>query len=335
MKTGNQRIADGGRIHAIDTAKGIAILFVVFGHAWRGSFDAGVLHNEILFNTIDQMIYAWHMPIFFFLTGVLFLDVIRNMTASDFFFSRLVRLLWPFALWTWIFFAVRLLAGSAANHPVTLSDFPINPFPPYEHLWFLWALLLVQLVVLFLYLGLRPVVQEGTFRIICAACALVSALCIPWIHFGSSFFDPAIAHFPYYIAGVGFAGLITVRPPLWMALAAACGIVFLLFCGLMGWGSVLNSLVLVLLIWIMLARIDCNTHKPLPVIRMLRYLGQTSLVIYLAHTIFSAAARIGLLSLDITSLGVHLLAAVGIGVVGPLVLLWCAGKLGTKKALGL
>ena len=46
------------RLEYIDTARGILIILVVIGHIWQ----AGFVHN---------FIYSFHMPAFFFISGML------------------------------------------------------------------------------------------------------------------------------------------------------------------------------------------------------------------------------------------------------------------------
>ena len=87
------------RFDAIDSAKGIGIILVVFGHAWRGAFGAGLIPNTVLFGAIDAGIYAFHMPLFFFLSGLLFLETLRKYDMGKLLKGRVTRLLcsgpWP------------------------------------------------------------------------------------------------------------------------------------------------------------------------------------------------------------------------------------------------
>ena len=131
------------RVHTIDLAKGLGILLVVFGHAWRGGRDAGLAISGPVFTAIDNAIYAFHMPLFFFLSALLFTDIMASQSVRNIASKRVLRLLWPLCLWTWIFFALKLLAGDAQNQGVALESFPLNPIPPYAHLWSLWALFII------------------------------------------------------------------------------------------------------------------------------------------------------------------------------------------------
>jgi fucose 4-O-acetylase-like acetyltransferase len=50
----------------IDAAKGFGILLVVYGHVARGLHSAGIFHEHEIFKAIDNAVYAFHMPLFFF-----------------------------------------------------------------------------------------------------------------------------------------------------------------------------------------------------------------------------------------------------------------------------
>lgn len=62
-----------GRAHEAwpDIAKGIGILLVVYGHVARGIEKAGLPIDPVFFKTVDVLIYAFHMPLFFFVSGYL------------------------------------------------------------------------------------------------------------------------------------------------------------------------------------------------------------------------------------------------------------------------
>lgn len=146
MTSGPTRLTDS-RLDWLDSAKGVAISLVVFGHALRGIERAGVIDFHGVWGRIDRVIYSFHMPMFFLISGFVFWSALAR-PAGAFLRSRVTRLLWPLALWTWIFFAARMLAGSAANTSLADSGgFPVFPLPPREHFWFLWGLFLVSVTV--------------------------------------------------------------------------------------------------------------------------------------------------------------------------------------------
>ena len=326
--------AASGRLYSIDTAKGIGIFFVVFGHAWRGAFDAGLIRDAGLFKIIDNMIYAWHMPLFFFLSGLLFLDAIARVTPLAFAVGRAWRLMWPLALWTWIFFGIRLLAGQSANHPVSAADFPWIPLPPYDHLWFLWALLLVQLGALPLCRLLQPFMTDRALSILLGALAVALALVLPLLYVPSAYFGAAVEHAPYFLAGIAVGRLAHLRPTPLVAAVAAGLFALILYGTMQAWATVFQSLDLIVLFWVMVAWLDRNAVQPVAALRALRYLGEMSLIIFLAHTIFSAAFRIGLMSVGVTWLPLHLLVGTVVGLAGPILLYLLARRIGLAKWLG-
>lgn len=323
------------RLYAMDTAKGIGIAFVVFGHAWRGAYDAGLLTDSDLFRWVDAVIYAWHMPLFFFLSGIFFLELLKRRAPFAFLKDRGLRLLWPMAIWTWIFFGAKLLAGTAANHPVGLADFPLIPLPPYEHLWFLWTLFLVQGAVLALYLALRGRLDQKRLRLLAGIGAMGLALFMPLIYLPSTVFGPAVAHFPFFLAGIAMGGHGNARPSGLMAAAAAVIFAVLLAQVALSGGASISSLALTVLLYSVCLWLDPNRRVPGPTLRLLRTLGRYSMAIFLAHTIFSAAVRIGLIQVDYTALVPQLLLASLAGLLGPILLVLLARRLRLQRLLGL
>ena len=83
------------RLDYIDIAKGLGILTVVWGHI----MTSGVTH---------EVIYAFHMPLFFFLSGMLFRSE-KYSSFRSFFLRRGKRLLIPYVIYsvaTWTFWVV-------------------------------------------------------------------------------------------------------------------------------------------------------------------------------------------------------------------------------------
>lgn len=70
------------RIEAIDVAKGIGIFLVVIGHFINMNSYPG------------RVIYSFHMPLFFFLSGICFNEK-KYATLLEFFGNRARTLLWP------------------------------------------------------------------------------------------------------------------------------------------------------------------------------------------------------------------------------------------------
>ncbi len=149
--TGNKRI-DG-----IDIAKGIGIILVVFAHTivpqLRGSSKAA--------GFLWIFIYNFHMPLFFFLSGLLFEKGLARYTdKSKFILGKLKYLMLPyltFSVFAYVFVSIVLkisfLAPILKNGGYSAASFPNAFFQILtynghidQHLWFVYSLFIVFVI---------------------------------------------------------------------------------------------------------------------------------------------------------------------------------------------
>lgn len=318
---------------SLDVAKGVGIILVVIGHAWRGLETAGMIGNAWLFRLVDQVIYNFHMPLFFLLSGMTFQSWALRRPVGEAAFSRVTRLLWPLVLWTYLFTAARLAAGDAANTQLSgIESLVFFPLPPRDHFWFLWALFLQHLVVLAL-------IRFVTGPLSAPAWAGLAALVV----LGSSFTPVGLNAWTFgalTFAGAFLAGLAlgqtTFRPsgPLAFLLAAA---VFLILqaASFQIPASLLTTQVLgIILSLAALTMILILSRGPATgAIRLLAYLAAASMGIYLAHTIFSAGTRavLGRFTPDLTA---HMILGTLAGIIGPLLIYAVIRRVGRPSWIG-
>ncbi|WP_407260868.1 acyltransferase family protein [Klebsiella pneumoniae] len=62
----------------VDYAKGIGIILVVFGHANRGLYSSGIYISPEIYHYLDNVIYSFHMPLFFLSFWVVFVSSIKT-----------------------------------------------------------------------------------------------------------------------------------------------------------------------------------------------------------------------------------------------------------------
>lgn len=91
------------RIHWIDTFKGIGILLVVIGHIWEPS---------------RTYIYAFHMPLFFFISGYLYKPV---PNIKSYFFKKSLQLLVPYL--SFLLVIGLLFSIASMSDPANLQEF--------------------------------------------------------------------------------------------------------------------------------------------------------------------------------------------------------------------
>lgn len=318
---------------SLDAAKGLGIILVVIGHAWRGLDSAGMIGNPDLFRVIDSLIYNFHMPLFFLLSGMTFQAWALKRPAPEAAFSRVTRLLWPLVLWSYLFAAARLAAGDAANTQTSgFGSLAFFPLPPRDHFWFLWALFLQHLVMLALIRALGRPLGALPWAVLAVLVVLGSSLTPVGLNawtFG------ALTYAGAFLTGLalGPAGL-PARGALAFTLAAA------LFVGLQAVSFYLpESLlirqllgILLSLAFLALVRVAC-VSGPGEALQLLAFLGVSSMGIYLAHTIFSAGIRavLGRLTSD---LSLHMIAGTLIGIIGPLIIYVLIRRVGRPSWIG-
>ena len=127
-----------GRIPYIDALRGFAIVLVVLGHTIQ--YSAKNFDDLPLF----RIIYAFHMPLFMFISGFVYHHEARN--PWPFLRKKFLTLVLPFLSW--------LLISFLWFNPITAShavEFLVGVIksPDAGGLWFLWVLFLINVVMAF------------------------------------------------------------------------------------------------------------------------------------------------------------------------------------------
>ncbi len=325
-----------GRLDWIDTARGIGIVLVVLGHALRGLNGAGLFEGYSWFNDADRIIYAFHMPFFFVLSGY-FAPRLKIESFSTAVMSRAKRLLYPLVIWTYVFLGFRALAGAASNSGGEFSDLASLPLPPVAHFWFLWALFLLQipLVGLILTWRMTPRLWAASFLASVLALLLIPTLpgpAVPWLL-------QALLNAPYFFLGA-VLGSFAISPPLdkaalfWglVALVGLSGVAVQFPTGL--WTGLVLAIAMSAAAITVAGGLSAKwgRHRA---IGWLRYAGEISLTIYVSHTIFSAGARIAMMKVGIDWLPLHILIGTLAGLIFPALLHIALKKMKLLPALGL
>lgn len=318
---------------SLDIVKGLGIILVVIGHAWRGLDSAGMIGNPDLFRVIDTLIYNFHMPLFFLLSGMTFESWALKRTYPEAAITRVTRLLWPLVLWSYLFTAARLAAGDVANTQVQgLRSLLFFPLPPREYFWFLWALFLQHLI----FLGLIRVVGRPLGTATWSALAGVVILGSSFTPIGlNAWTFGALTYAGAFLTGLalGPAGL-PARGPLVLVAAAAAFLVlqalsFQITPTLLT-RQILGILLSLAVLAIVRAAFAAGTGAAS---RLLVFLGLSSMGIYLAHTIFSAGIR-AVLGRFTTDLTVQMILGTLAGIVGPLIIYAIIRRVGRPSWIG-
>lgn len=280
-----------GRINWIDCAKGLGIILVVYGHVIRGLIDSGILRSSATIQFLDSWIYAFHMPLFFFLSG-LFLPRSTKTPWGIFAFGKIRTIAYPYFLWSAITLGLKDILGALPNRPASARDLPLILYHPIEQYWFLYVLFVLTLII-------SALLRFGMSRwIVLGLALLVFPGVIPTAYWG---FVPmeARAYAIYMAIGVVIAwhlnlSAIAVLPALWLTLTVLLGLIVSSLAGLFHADTIqistlpfgVTGITAVVALSVLLGR---HSHAA-----ALQFLGRYSLEIYVAHTIASAGTRIAL-----------------------------------------
>jgi fucose 4-O-acetylase-like acetyltransferase len=313
------------RLTGYDVVKGAAILMVVFGHVWRG-LEGGVITDAAMFRAVDQAVYLFHMPVFFFLSG-LFLTT--GAAFVPYLRSRLALLIWPLILWTWIDAALR--QGLGRNEIGGLWDIFTAPFPPKGVYWFLMALFLLHILA-WLLAQLPIAIRIGAIMTLSLLAALgridVAPFDVLW---------PTVIHMPEFLIGYAMGTMGLRSWPLRKELLLPGILLFITAQALLMvsnyelglWHEVAVALAMLGFVLAL-----ANRGMPRRLAAGLEALGRVTMPIYLTHVIFTAATRSLLEAAGILNLSAHIGFGVLAGVVGPLALLATARMTGLAGLCG-
>ncbi len=327
----------------VDAVKGLAILLVVFGHAWRGTWAAGLFAQspDSLFAAIDARIYAFHMPLFFVVSGFFVLSSLQRYSPARFLRNRATRLVWPLLLWSYIFLLSKIAAGPLANTPVELSWELLFPFPGKWQFWFLWALFLLHISLVVL----RPALISDRWRRATLWGMLAISLGVLTFDLPDAvtyWSNNAMRFLPYLTAGMLMSayGLLTRRN----ASFGISGVLLastLILCVpylplVIPSQPVLSSALVSMAICLCLLAAMAWLCDLLPGISHgLAIFGRTSMVIFLSHTLFAAPLRIVLIKIGTHEAMLHVLLATWVGLFAPLALKYVVERRQNQALFGI
>jgi fucose 4-O-acetylase-like acetyltransferase len=316
------------RLQWVDQAKGIGILLVVFGHVLSGVKLAGVKVDPQFFRWTWDAIYSFHIPLFFYLSGLFFPHSWQRRGLHGVMLSKVDTLVYPYVLWSLIQGLLQVAMSQHVNDPVTLGEVFSLLWHPRQEFWFLYALFFVYLYVCLLY----AVLPTRLRWILLVAAVVFYFLRGPIRHAGPFIVYPAW-YLVYFLAGAllhSVTARLTRAPVRWLAISA---VVFAGATVLSHWlaqtvaygqsnpaisaGNLLGAVsgaVLAVCVSVLLANRD---------VRLMAYVGRRSLEIYLLHTVVAGAARVALIKvLGVTNVPVHLLVGTLVGVAVPVMFVY-------------
>lgn len=302
----------------VDYAKAIGIILVVYGHVARGVFNAGLPMDGHWFALVDSIIYSFHMPLFFFLSGLFFYDALIQRGSVGLIVAKIDTIVYPFIVWSLLQGSCEVALSNYTNGQVTLGEVLAFAWQPRAQFWFLYTLFLIFAVCACVYAKLAR-------RYFLPVLLVFALLYLARQHLSLNYqVNLLLANAVFFALGVWF-NEVKAFFELWCReLMLLFGSLFLLgqyvfhiSLGLnyqLGGPGVLAlaaiSIVFITTLSMYLGRAQLN---------WILLLGASSLTIYLMHILAGSGTRIVLSNLlGIDSIAVHLLLGTAIGLAAPL-----------------
>ena len=319
------------RSATVDIAKGIAILLVVYGHSLRGMVYANLLPDSSWLIPTNYLVYTFHMPVFFLLSGLFFRSSAKK-GASSFWTGRFKSIVYPYFLWSLIQGAFQLaLAGTGAvNSTFHSSDLlgilwrPIVPF------WFLYALFFSNVVAMLVQRA-RPIAVVAVALIAFLAATRYAPDIVCDIAYGFLYFSLGIL--------MRERDLLRRIPSTWSISALLC-LAFLatgIACYVLKVPErlPLPAAILGMLATLAVSRTLDESASARPFADILQGLGRCSMSIYVLHILVLAFVR----TICLRVLGIHsplllMPPAIATAVVAPIVLQVIGTRLGINAWMG-
>ncbi len=150
------------RILYIDFAKALAIILVVIGHYIPDEHPDWYGH-------LRDIIYGFHMPLFMFASGFVYVATVRQETYGSFLLRKFKRLMIPYFVVSILIISIKIATQGTAyveNHVTLMSYVRLFYLPEAGYFtWFVWALWWMFVVV--------PVFDNKYKRLVMLALAIV------------------------------------------------------------------------------------------------------------------------------------------------------------------
>jgi fucose 4-O-acetylase-like acetyltransferase len=303
-----------GRDAWVDYAKAIGILLVVYGHVARGVYNAGIPMDAALYERVDSIIYSFHMPLFFFLSGLFFIHSLRRRGPAALTANKIDTIVYPYLLWSLTQGLAEVWMSGYTTGNATLSEV-LALWDPRVQFWFLYALFLVVLTAIVVYRSAaRPLVPAV---LAASAAAYVYQDHIPSALHSDDVVKDQVNRNPIPWAAAGLVAFVAAQ------------YIFHVELGLVYTDKGTPSLLVATVSILAMASVSMLLARA-PA-RWVLAVGSASMAIYVMHILAGSGARIILARfLGVQDAAIHLVAGCLVGVLLPMLVLRLSARLGIR-----
>ncbi|NQZ93767.1 MAG: acyltransferase [Moritella sp.] len=296
----------------IDTLRGIACILLVAYHVIGSSASVGLKISDGLYRELNDILAYIRMPLFTFLSGVVYAYRPFTDNSGKFIKGKIRRLLMPMLIVGTLFAVMQAWApgsNSSTQNWLLLHVIPVG------HFWFIEAIFIIfMLIIPFEIIGGISNIRNATILFFLSILLYLSNLDIPYFAISG-----AIYLLPFFLSGVvvqrfELISKVSVKSGVFL-LALITLILVLIYIELLASDSkrTLVSLLIGILGCIGLLSLKFESY-------FIARIGAYSYTIYLFHVFFTAGSRIVLTKLGYFELNVIIVASLLAGIIGPIIL---------------
>lgn len=307
-------LSENDRLKWVDYAKAIGISLVVYGHVARGLVNAGIMPDSPSYQYIDSVIYTFHMPLFFFLSGLFLKSSFESKGFGRALGSKVDAIIYPYILWSLLQGGVEVALSSYTNGNVSVGDVLSLFTSPRAQFWFLYALFLVFLTSLL-------VMHLAGTRALPVLFIVSIVLYLSLLKF-DFVVDFVLENLVFFLVGAVFQQTKLIR---FNSTIILCVILLITMVGQYSFHSFgytyldRGVLLLILSVVSILAVVSISDWLSRFNLSLITYIGASSMAIYLMHILAGSGLRVMLSQmLGVDSLFLHLLLGTLFGVLLPL-----------------
>lgn len=119
---------------------------MVYAHLLSSAYHSGISIPEIFFRLSDSIIYSFHMPLFFFLSGLFVEESLYKRGAKEYVFDKFLRIAYPYIIWSILQVCVEIMFADQTQKGATLENLLAIPYRPWGQFWFLYVLLWMHIL---------------------------------------------------------------------------------------------------------------------------------------------------------------------------------------------
>lgn len=315
------------RSYWVDYAKAIGIILVVYGHIARGIYNAGINISPEFYEIAYGIVYSFHIPLFFFLSGLFFYSQLSKKGGLNLVKSKVDTIFYPYVIWSILQGVLEAFLSSYTNGTITYFEVFSLFWLPRAQFWFLYALFIVFTIASIIF---TVVSKKAAIVVFLLSVILYIS---PWMIPDFFVFNFISQNFVFFVLGIIFSSYSMSDYLLrgYFFVFATCMFIIgqFLFHNIFGLSfldkGIASLLLAIVSIFFVIILSSWASLKPN---RLVVFIGSSSMPIYLMHIIAGSGIRVILKNnFAVDSAMIHLVVGCFFGIFAPLLALIIINKL--------